>query len=118
MTKGPIKSRDYWESKFNADQFGAGDSRIVSRRGNRAAAYLGDFNWWMVLLKTYPNHEELKKWHDRFTQVQKQIGDNFDRSAEFKPGCLWNSDTYMQTYVGYNTAKNGGWRITIRNWLS
>jgi uncharacterized membrane-anchored protein YhcB (DUF1043 family) len=104
MTKGPIKSRDYWQSKFNADQL---EQAIKDRQPEGAIALqlISAIQLVDGLLKTYPNHEELKKWHDRFAQVQKQIGDNFDRSAEFKPGCLWNSDTYMQTYVGYNTAK-------------
>ncbi len=104
MTSGPIASRDYWESKFNADQL---EQAIKDRQPEGAIALELISATQLVddLLKKYPNHHELQAWHDRFTAVQKQIGDNFDRSAEFKPGCLWNQDSYMQAYVGYNTAK-------------
>jgi hypothetical protein len=104
MTSGPIASRDYWESKFNADQL---EQAIKDRQPEGAIALQLISATQLVddLLKKYPNHRELQAWHDRFTAVQKQIGDNFDRSAEFKPSCLWNQDSYMQTYVGYNTAK-------------
>jgi hypothetical protein len=104
MTSGPIASRDYWQSKFNYDQL---EQAIKDRQPEGAIAMQLISAVQLVddLLKKYPNHQELKKWHDRFVQVQQQIGDNFDRRAEFKVGCLWNSDTYMQTYVGYNTAK-------------
>lgn len=30
-------------------------------------------------------HRELHQWRDRAVAVQKQIGDQFDRSAQFKP---------------------------------
>jgi hypothetical protein len=104
MTSGPIASRDYWQSKFNADQL---EQAIKDHQPEGAIALQLISATQLVddLLKKYPNHGELKAWHDRFTAVQKQIGDNFDRSAEFKPGCLWNQDSYMQAYVGYNTAK-------------
>jgi hypothetical protein len=104
MTSGAIKSRDYWQSKFNADQL---EQAIKDHQPEGAIALqlISAIQLVDDLLKTYPNHTELKGWRDRFAQVQQQIGDNFDRSAEFKPGCLWNSDTYMQAYVGYNTAK-------------
>jgi uncharacterized membrane-anchored protein YhcB (DUF1043 family) len=104
MTSGAIKSRDYWQSKFNADQL---EQAIKEHQPEGAIAMQLISAVQLVdgLLKQYPNHQELKKWHDRFVQVQQQIGDKFDRSAEFKVGCLWNNDSYMQTYVGYNTAK-------------
>jgi hypothetical protein len=104
MTSGAIASRDYWQSKFNADQL---EQAIKDHQPEGAIALqlISAVELVDGLLKQYPNHTELKAWHDRFTAVRKQIGDNFDRSAEFKPGCLWNQDSYMQAYVGYNTAK-------------
>jgi hypothetical protein len=104
MTTGPIKSRDYWQSKFNAEQL---EQAIHDHQPEGAIAMQLISAVQLVdgLLKQYPNHKELHAWHDRFVQVQQQIGDNFNRMDEFKPGCLWNSDTYMQAYVGYNTAK-------------
>ena len=104
MTKGPIKSRDYWQSKFNAEQL---EEAIKEHEPEGAIALqlISALDLVNGLLKQYPNHEELKAWNARFLQVQKQIGDHFDRSAEFKPGCLWNADSYIQAYVGYNTAK-------------
>jgi len=104
MTSGPIASRDYWQSKFNAGQL---EQAIKDHQPEGAIALQLISATQLVddLLKKYPNHRELQAWHDRFTAVQKQIGDNFDRSAEFKPGCLWNQDSCMQAYVGYNTAK-------------
>ena len=103
-TSGPIKSRDYWQSKFNAEQL---EQAIKDHQpeGAIALALISDIQLLDELLKQYPNHKELIGWHNRAVQVQKQIGDNFDRRAEFKPGCLWNSDSYMQAYVGYNTAR-------------
>jgi hypothetical protein len=87
MTSGPIASRDYWESKFNADQL---EQAIKDRQPEGAIAWQLISATQLVddLLKKYPNHRKLQIWHDRFAAVQKQIGDNFDRSAEFKPGCL------------------------------
>ncbi|HEX4056028.1 MAG TPA: hypothetical protein VHX86_17320 [Tepidisphaeraceae bacterium] len=104
MTSGPIASRDYWQSKFNAEQL---EQAIHDHQPEGAIALQLISAVQLVddLLKQYPNHKQLHAWHDRFAQVQAQIGDNFDRNAEFKPGCLWNQDSYMQAYVGYNTAK-------------
>ncbi len=100
---GPIKSRDYWQSKFNAEQL---EQAIKEHQpeGAIALALISDVQLLDGLLKDYPAHRELHAWHDRAVAVQKQIGENFDRSASFKPGCLWNEDSYMQAYVGYNTA--------------
>jgi hypothetical protein len=103
-TSGAIKSRDYWEAKFNADQLemaikdhepeGAIGLMLVS-----VVHLLDD------LSKDYPNHVEVKAWRTRAVQVQKMIGDNFNRRETFKPDCLWSNDSYMQSYVGFNTAK-------------
>jgi len=103
-TGGPIKSRDYWQSKFNAEQL---EQAIKDHQPEGAIGMNLIFSIRLLddLLKQYPNHAELKAWRARATQVQKMIGDNFNRRDSFKPGCLWNEDSYMQSYVGYNTAK-------------
>jgi hypothetical protein len=103
-TSGPIKSRDYWESKFNAEQL---EQAIKDHQPEGAIALqlISSVNLVNDLLKKYPNHKELQDWKAREIAVQKQIGDNFNRGDVFKPGCLWSQESYMQAYVGYNTSK-------------
>jgi len=104
QTSGPIKSRDYWQSKFNAEQL---EQAIKDRQPEGAIGLMliSDIRLLDDVLKDHPNHAEVKAWKARAVQVQKQIGDNFNRRDTFKPGCLWDNDSYMQSYVGYNTAK-------------
>ena len=109
QTSGPIKSRDYWQSKFNAEQL---EQAIKDHQPEGAIGLMliSDIRLLDDVLKDHPNHAEVKAWKTRAVQVQKMIGDNFNRrDTRFKPGCLWDNDSPTCSLTSATTPQKPPW---------
>ena len=104
VTSGALKLLDYWRAKFNAEQL---EEAIKTRQPEGAiglelvsvVSLLDD------LLKTYPNHDELKAWRERALAVQKRIDPNASRNDGFDSRCVWHEHSYREAWVGYHCGK-------------
>ncbi|MES2459325.1 MAG: hypothetical protein V4671_01990 [Armatimonadota bacterium] len=100
VTSGALKLLDYWRAKFNAEQL---EEALKTRQPEgviglelvSAVSLLDD------LLKTYPNHEELKGWRERAMAVQAMIDPEASRRESFDGRNLWHEHSYREAYVGY-----------------
>jgi quinol monooxygenase YgiN len=104
VTTGELKLRDYWRAKFNDQML---DQALKSRQDEGAIGYtlIGSVSLLDELLKTYPNHEDLKKWKQKAVTIQGKIGPDFNRSGGFTKSCVWNEHSYQEAYVGYHCGK-------------
>jgi tetratricopeptide (TPR) repeat protein len=101
VTTGDLALRDYWRAKFNDMML---DQALKSKQSEGAIGYalIGAIQLLDELLKTYPNHEDLKRWKQKAVTIQGKIGPNFSRSDSFTANCVWNQHSYQEAYVGYH----------------
>jgi hypothetical protein len=104
VTSGDLKDRDYWRAKWADERI---DEAIKERQPEGAIGMelISQVNLLDGLIKDHPKHEQLQKWKAHAVSIQKKIGEDFNRSDSFKPGCLWNEYAYREAYVGLNCGK-------------
>jgi len=104
VTSGELKDRDYYRAKWAFEQI---DQAIKERQPEGAIGMqlISEVRLLDDLIKTYPKHELLQKWREKEVSIQKKIGEDFNRSEGFKPGCLWNEYAYREAYVGFHCGK-------------
>jgi hypothetical protein len=103
-TGGDLKERDYWRARWDAERL---EEALKERQPEGAImmALISSASRLDELLKTYPNHEDLKKWRARTTEIQGKIDPNANRGDSFRTGSLWNEHNYREAFVGLNCGK-------------
>jgi len=104
-TSGDLNDQDYWWAKWDAKNL---EDAIKTRQpegriGISIASSLRDRM--EPLAKKYPKHEGIKKWKERFEEVEKKINPNANRGDSFKPGFPWEMANYAQAWVNYQHAQ-------------
>lgn len=103
-TSGDIFDVIYWQTKFAYLKFGAA---LKSRQPESAIKGIipGIINGCDDLLKTYPNHEDVKKWRAEAIDTQAKIDPNAP-PADFKANfAQWKDFSYESGWRFYNLSK-------------
>jgi len=103
-TSGDLKDQDYWWAKWDAKML---EEAIKTRQPEGAisinvAVGLRRLN---ALAKKYPQHQDIKKWHNRFEEVNNKLDPSADRNASWKPGFPWDMSNFSQAWVNLQYGK-------------
>jgi hypothetical protein len=103
-TSGDLKDRDFWRAKWADEQI---DQAIKEHQPEGAIGMelISQVHLLDDLIKQHPKHEQLLKWREHAASIQKKIGEDFNRSDSFKPGCLLNEYAYREAYTGLHCGK-------------
>lgn len=104
VTSGDVLDVLYWQTKFAALQL---ENALKTRQPEGAIKLLvpGVINSCNDVLKTYPNHEDVKAWRDKAIEIQKKIDPNAP-SSEFKSNFAeWRDYSYEAGWRSYHIAK-------------
>ena len=104
VTSGDVLDVCYWQTKFAALKL---EAALKSRQPEAAIRLLVPdvINSCTDVLKTYPNHEDLKKWRDNALEIQKKIDPNAP-PADFKSSfAQWRDYSYEAGWRFYHLAK-------------
>lgn len=104
VTSGDVLDVIYWQTKFAALKL---EAALKSRQPEFAIKGIipAVVNGCMDVLKTYPNHADIKKWMDNAKDIEKKIDPNAP-SAEFKSSfAQWKAFAYEAGWRFYHLAK-------------
>lgn len=97
-TTGDLKDQNYCWAKWDAKNL---EDAIKTRHPEglisvNVAVGLRRLN---DLAKKYPKHEEIKKWKERFEEIDKKLEPNANWRDSWKPNFPWDMANYAQAWV-------------------
>ena len=104
ITSGDVLDVIYWQTKFAALKLEAA-LKLRQPEGAIRGILPDIINGCNDVLKTYPNHEDVKKWRDHALDIQKKIDPNA-AAADFKSNfAQWRDFSYESGWRFYHLAK-------------
>lgn len=104
ITSGDLADVIYWQTKFAHLKF---EAALKSRQPEYAIRGLipSVVNGAVDVLKTYPNHAEVKAWHDKAKAIEPKIDPNA-APADFRADFAhWKDYAYEAGWRSYHMAK-------------
>jgi hypothetical protein len=105
VTSGDLGNKDYWYSKAH------NEALEQALKSKQPEGFIKDLLPEVIkahdaVLKTYPNHEDVKKWKAKATTIQGKINPKADWSGA-KPGFGWdiNNSPLIHGWVEYHWMK-------------
>ncbi len=113
VTSGDISNKEYWYAKFTSQKV---DNALKTRQPEGAIKdYLPEaIKAYDAALKTYPNHEDIKKWKEKAVSIQGKINPKADW-ASWKSDFYWADGAFENGWALYHWAKfamqNNEWDV-------
>ena len=103
ITSGDISNKEYWYAKFFSTKV---DEALKTRQPEGAIKDLlpEAIKAYDELLKTFSNHDDVKKWKEKAASIQGKINPKAEW-ARFKTDFHWDDNSFMHGWVEYNWSK-------------